>query len=127
MFRTSYTRKNPKGLGEANQVYIFRKPDFFRYNIVSASVRTGEERLQAGYNLTFNVYNTLSQQYEQAKIKVQEKTPIFKVIYPAKVPLQKSKPKTRLILVAMIFLGGFIGAGIIFGKLVYKNYKLSSS
>jgi len=54
---------------------------------------------------------------------VQEKTPVFKVIDPAKVPLQKSKPKTSLILVAMIFLGGFIGVGIIFGKLLYKNYR----
>jgi len=94
---------------------------------IHGKYKTEEERLHAEYSLSLNLFNTLSQQYEQAKIKVQEKTPVFKVIDPAKAPLQKSKPKRSLILVAMIFLGGFIGLGIIFGKLIYKNYKLSSS
>jgi len=95
--------------------------------MTSAYNNTEKDRLNANYQRAFNVYNGLAQQLEQAKIKVQEKTPVFKVIDPAKAPLQKSKPKRSLILVAMIFLGGFIGLGIIFGKLIYKNYKLSSS
>ena len=92
-------------------------------NVILASARTEEQRLQSEYNLAFNIYNTLSQQLEQAKIKVQENTPVFKVIDPAKVPLQKSKPKTSLILVAMMFLGGFLGVGMIFVKDVYLNFK----
>jgi uncharacterized protein involved in exopolysaccharide biosynthesis len=92
-------------------------------NVILASVRSEEQRLQSEYNLAFNVYNTLSQQLEQAKIKVQENTPVFKVIDPAKVPLMKSKPMTSLILLVMIFLGGFIGVGVVFGKVVYKNFK----
>lgn len=91
-------------------------------NVVSAYYRTEEERLQNEYTLAFNVYNGLSQQLEQSKIKVQEKTPVFNVIDPAKVPLQKSKPKRSLILVAMLFLGGFVGVGIIFGKAIYISY-----
>lgn len=83
-------------------------------NVILASARTEEQRLQAEYTLAFNVYNTLSQQLEQAKLKVQQETPIFKVLNPAQVALQKSKPKTSLILIAMVFLGGFIGVGIIF-------------
>jgi uncharacterized protein involved in exopolysaccharide biosynthesis len=94
-------------------------------NVVLASARIEEQRLQSEYNLAFNIYNTLSQQLEQAKIKVQENTPVFKVIDPAKVPLQKSKPKTSLIIIAMVFLGGFVGIGLIFGKIVFKNFKLS--
>jgi uncharacterized protein involved in exopolysaccharide biosynthesis len=82
-------------------------------NIILASAKTTEQNLQAEYNLAFNVYNTLSQQLEQAKMKVQEKTPVFKVMDPARVPLQKSKPKTNLILVGMMLLGGFVGMGII--------------
>jgi uncharacterized protein involved in exopolysaccharide biosynthesis len=49
-------------------------------------------------------YFYLSQQLEQAKIKVQGNTPVFKVIDPAKAPL-KSKPKMSLILVALVFWG----------------------
>lgn len=85
-------------------------------NIILASAKTTEQNLQAEYNLAFNVYNTLSQQLEQAKMKVQEKTPVFKVMDPAKVPLQKSKPKTSLILVGMLFLGGFVGVGVVLFK-----------
>lgn len=91
-------------------------------NIILASAKTTEQNLQAEYNLAFNVYNTLSQQLEQAKMKVQEKTPVFKVMDPAKVPLQKSKPKTSLILVGMLFLGGFIGIGVVF----FRNVKFSN-
>jgi uncharacterized protein involved in exopolysaccharide biosynthesis len=92
-------------------------------NITLASAKTTEQRLQSEYTLAFNVYNGLAQQLEQSKIKVQEKTPVFKVINPATVPLKKSKPKTSLLLVAMVFLGGFAGIGIIFGKIIYKNFK----
>ncbi len=81
-------------------------------NVILASARTEEQRLQAEYTLAFNIYNTLSQQLEQAKLKVQQETPVFKVLNPAQVPLQKSKPKTSLILVAMVFLGGIVGIAI---------------
>jgi uncharacterized protein involved in exopolysaccharide biosynthesis len=86
-------------------------------NVILSSAQTAEQNLQSEYNLAFNLYNALCQQLEQAKMKVQEKTPVFKVIDPAKVALQKSKPKRSLILVAMMFLGGFVAVGII----LYKN------
>jgi LPS O-antigen subunit length determinant protein (WzzB/FepE family) len=85
-------------------------------NIILASVNTSTERLQMEYTLASNVYNTLAQQFEQAKLKVQEHTPVFTVIEPATIPLKKNKPKSSLILIAMIFLGGFIGCCVIAGK-----------
>jgi uncharacterized protein involved in exopolysaccharide biosynthesis len=93
-------------------------------NVILASAKSEEERLQAEYNLAFNVYNALSQQLEQAKIKVQEETPVFKVLNPAQVPLQKSKPKTSLVLISMLLFGGIIGIGIVFSKIIYRKYKL---
>jgi uncharacterized protein involved in exopolysaccharide biosynthesis len=93
-------------------------------NVILASALTSEQNLQAEYNLAFNVYNTLSQQLEQAKMKVQEKTPVFKVVEPAKVALQKSKPKSSLIMVGMIFLGGLIGLSRIFWKIVRSNFQV---
>jgi uncharacterized protein involved in exopolysaccharide biosynthesis len=91
-------------------------------NIILASAQTMEQNLQAEYNLAFNIYNTLSQQLEQSKMKVQEKTPVFKVMNPVEVPLIKDKPKISLILMAMIFLGGFVGVGIIFSKMLKSHF-----
>jgi uncharacterized protein involved in exopolysaccharide biosynthesis len=94
-------------------------------NIILSSYKSEEEKLQAEYNLAFNVYNTLAQQLEQAKIKVQERTPVLKVIDPAKVALTKSKPKISMILFAMLFLGLFVGIIVIFSKVIKLKLKNS--
>jgi uncharacterized protein involved in exopolysaccharide biosynthesis len=91
-------------------------------NIVTASGQITEQNLQSEYTLTFTLYNTLSQQLEQARLKVQERTPVFKVVEPAKVPLNKSKPRTGLILAAMIILGGITGTGTVIGRLILDRY-----
>lgn len=92
-------------------------------NLITSSGKIMEQNLQSEYTLAFNVYNTLAQQREQAKIRVQEKTPVFKVMEPAKIPLGKSKPKGNIIIILMIFLGGFVGVLIVIGKLLYNNFK----
>lgn len=104
---------------EAEVRYKFAQRNLAGYrdrnkNVILASAQTSEQNLQAEYNLAFNVYNTLSQQLEQAKMKVQEKTPVFKVVEPAKVALSKSKPNSGLIVVTLLFLGGFTGIIVIF-------------
>ncbi|MFW5803809.1 MAG: GNVR domain-containing protein, partial [bacterium] len=86
------------------------------FNVVSARARTEEERLQAEYDLAFNVYNGLAQQLEQSKIEVQEKTPVFKVVDEAKVPVEKSKPRILRILIICIFIGFSLGTVI---RLIY--------
>ena len=104
------------------QINLARFRDANR-NIVSAAVQTEEQRLQDQYNLAFNVYNGLAQQLEQARIKVQEETPVIKVLEPVKVPLQRSAPNRMLIMTIYIFLGGLLGVVIVFGKLVFLNIK----
>ena len=88
-------------------------------NIVSARVQSEEDRLQAQYNLAFNVYNSLSQQLEQAKIKVQEETPVFKVLNPVQVPVEKSKPRKSTILILCTFLGLFFIILFLFFKQLF--------
>jgi len=115
---------------EAKEKYIQAQQALARHvdqnsNVILASVKTEEQRLQSEYNLAFNVYNTLSQQLEQARIKVQETTPVLKILDPAQVPLAKSKPRTALILFAMILLGGFVGFIQVFWK--YIKTKNSNS
>ena len=85
-------------------------------NVTSALARTDEDRLENEYQLAFNVYSELAQQLEQARIKVKEETPVFSIIKPVMVPLEKSKPNRPLILMVWIFLGLVAGIGWIFGK-----------
>lgn len=85
-------------------------------NVISAMARTEEERLQNEYQLAFNVYSELAQQLEQARIKVKEETPVFSIIKPVTVPLEKAKPNRPLILMVWIFLGLAAGIGWIFAK-----------
>jgi uncharacterized protein involved in exopolysaccharide biosynthesis len=91
-------------------------------NIVSASGQITEQNLQSDYTLAFNLYNSISQQLEQAKLKVQEKTPVFKIIDPARVPLEKSRPRTFIILLLMMVAGGTAGLFVVLGKMLIKSY-----
>ncbi|MFW5720911.1 MAG: GNVR domain-containing protein, partial [Bacteroidota bacterium] len=107
---------------ERAQLNLARFRDANR-NIVSAAAQTEEQRLQDQYNLAFNVYNGLAQQLEQARIKVQEETPVIKVLEPVSVAVERSKPKRGLVLIISIFLGGFLGVSIVFGEIIWANFK----
>jgi uncharacterized protein involved in exopolysaccharide biosynthesis len=58
----------------------------------------------------------MAQVLTQAKLKVQDQTPVFTVIEPAKVPLIKSKPKGMIIAMGLMFVGAFVGVGVVFLK-----------
>lgn len=100
---------------EKIQVQVARFQDQNK-NVSSAVAHTEEVRLQSEYSITMNVYNELAKQLEQAKIQVKEETPVFSILQPAMVPTEKTKPNKPMILLIWLFLGGFIGTAIIFGK-----------
>jgi len=68
-----------------------------------------EQRLQADFILAQTVYNDLSKQLEQAKIRVAEESPVFKTLEPPRVPLVKSGPKRTLMVIGFFALGIFLG------------------
>ncbi|MGF7216817.1 uncharacterized protein involved in exopolysaccharide biosynthesis [Spirosoma lacussanchae] len=78
-------------------------------NLFLETAKIQEQRLQSDYLLAQTVYNDLSKQLEQARIKVQEEAPVFQVLEPARIPLLKSGPKRLNIML------GFIAVGIMFG------------
>ena len=80
--------------------------------LVTNSAKVAEQRLQSEFMLAQNVYNGLVQQYEQAKIRVEEETPVFKMLEPPKIPLKKSEPKRMTIVLIYLIFGGFVGIGI---------------
>lgn len=88
---------------------------------LTAMARTEEQLLQSRYNLAFNIYNSLAERLEQARIKLQEETPVINVLEPAAVPDRKSEPQRTFILAVFIIIGGIIGTGIILAKPFYKK------
>jgi len=83
-------------------------------NVITSSANMSKERLQTENQLASNIYNSMAQVMEQAKLKVQDQTPVFTVIEPAKVPLIKSKPKGVIIAMGLMFVGAFVGVGVVF-------------
>jgi uncharacterized protein involved in exopolysaccharide biosynthesis len=87
------------------------------------TAKLDEQRIQADYILQQSVYNELSKQLEQAKIKVQEETPVFKVLEPPTVPLRKSGPKRTLIMVGFGIVGGVMSMIIALIRHIRSNAK----
>lgn len=88
---------------EQSQVYL---AEFVDGNVgtLSARAQIERERLNSEYTIAFNLYNTLTQQYEQAKLKVQEQTPVFKTLQPVRVPLQDTRSGLLTVLGVTILL-----------------------
>ncbi|GAB3910677.1 hypothetical protein GCM10028803_50580 [Larkinella knui] len=80
-------------------------------SLYSGLARIGEQRLQAEFLLAQSVYNDLSRQLEQAKIRVQEETPVFKMLEPPRVPLRPNGPRRTLLILAAIAAGVAVGLG----------------
>jgi uncharacterized protein involved in exopolysaccharide biosynthesis len=75
--------------------------------------QTEEQRLQSEYQVAFNLYNSLTQQFEEARLKVQEETPMFKTLEPVQVPLD-DETSGAMILLVFIMLSGIGSVGWIF-------------
>ena len=72
----------------------------------SMSIRnqTEEQRLDSNYQVAFNLYNTLIQQREQAKLRVQEQTPVFNALEKPTVP-KSDETSGKAVLILSVILG----------------------
>ena len=80
-------------------------------NITSTLYQNQLTRLESQFTVTSSVFQELAGQVEQAKIQVNKDTPIFTIIEPVSVPLERTKPKRSLIVVIWTFLGGVLAVG----------------
>jgi len=80
---------------------------------LTSRARTEEQQLQSEYDLAFSLYNGLTQQYEQAKLRVQEETPVFKVLNPVQVPVS-DETSGGMILIVFVMLSVIVSIGWIF-------------
>ena len=90
----------------------------------SLSIRnqTEEQRLQSEYQVAFNLYNGFTQQFEEARLKVQEETPVFKTLEPVQVPLN-DETSGAMILIVFIMLSGITSIGWIFVQPLLEQFK----
>ncbi len=77
-----------------------------------------ERNLNSDYNLKFDLYRTLSQELERARIELNSQKPIFTLIEPPVIPNRPASPRV-LITVAFSFALGFV-----FGLLAIFMYYL---
>jgi|GEM_PF-280377 len=84
------------------------------FNIQRASFEVIEQRLQSEYELAFGLYTTLARRLQEAKIEVQEETPVFRVQEPAMIPGTPSSPSELRTLGGALFAGVFMGVMFIY-------------
>ncbi|MCU4177476.1 Wzz/FepE/Etk N-terminal domain-containing protein [Carboxylicivirga sp. N1Y90] len=108
--------------------YEFAQNAFFSYkdqhrNMVSERVNLEFQQLSDVYDMSSTVFKGIAQQLEQAKIAVNEQTPVFTILEPAIVPIEKSSITKKMILLISIFIGAIGGVGLIFMKSFWKKIK----
>ncbi|MGL4630423.1 MAG: GNVR domain-containing protein, partial [Leadbetterella sp.] len=79
------------------------------------------ERIDAEYKTSSTFYTTLLQKYEETKLKVQQETPVIKVLEPPVVPLNKSEPKRSIIIFIYVLLSAVLF--FIYALCRNQNYK----
>ncbi|GAB2596309.1 Wzz/FepE/Etk N-terminal domain-containing protein [Spirosoma areae] len=104
-------------LTEADQRYQKAQLALFQYNdshqhLARQVATLDRERMEAELTIAQTVYTELLRQFEQAKLKVQSRTPVFKVLEPPKIPLRRVSPK-RTVLMLFFALAG-LGSGALF-------------
>jgi uncharacterized protein involved in exopolysaccharide biosynthesis len=87
-------------------------------NLFMNVAKDREKKLQYEVDMAYNLYTTISGQYEEAKVKLHRETPVFKVLEPAQVAIQKDGPKRSLITIGFMFVGVFVSLIYVFFKTV---------
>jgi len=98
-------------------------------NVVTSLASIERQKLKNDYDVAFEVYKGISQQLQQARIKVEEETPVFTVIEPIVIPLEKSQPQRIFITLGLTIIGFFVSILIIFYKyfLLLKENSIQES
>ena len=92
-------------------------------SLATAKAKTREQELQSEYDLAFNIYNNLNKQMQQARLQVQEQTPVFSVLQPVSVPLNDNTSGLLILIVSGI-LGGVIALGWVLVQSWWKSAQI---
>lgn len=78
-------------------------------NLSSEVAKLEIENLTAKRYLAYSVYTFLANKYEDAKISVQKKIPVMKVIKPVVIPDKRFTPKRGRIMITICLVGFIVG------------------
>lgn len=115
-YRSAKARKDMQYVGnlytEAQQKYFTAQKDYADFvqqhqRIVDMQYQIEQDRLENEKELAFNVYMQMAQNYEMAKAKIQEETPVCVVMQPAIIPIKASSPKKMMMGLLFVFLAFF--------------------
>lgn len=98
---------------EARSDYMSAQQEYATFldrnvNMVRESVKAEAVRLENEQNITFGVYQEMSSQLAVARAKLQEQTPAFTILEPARLAEWHFAPKKSVISVVFAFLGGVV-------------------
>jgi hypothetical protein len=85
-------------------------------NVQMQSMMVREERLQFETELAFALYNNIGRRLQEAKIQVQEETPVFRLHEPATIPTKPVSPKSTRMLGGALFVGLFLGITLFYAR-----------
>lgn len=116
-YRTDKARKDvayyKRLVQEAQAKYEHARQIYASYSdanqdVVLQSVQSKIEDLENDMQLKFNTYSNAKNQYDAAKAKLQEKTPVFTVLKGASVPIKPAGPKRIIFVLVMEILTAII-------------------
>jgi uncharacterized protein involved in exopolysaccharide biosynthesis len=114
--------ESAKGKYYTNQAQKAQYSDQMPLNVLKLqSADLQRERIESEYKISSSFYNSLLQKYEEAKIKIQQETPVLKILEPPVVRNKREEPKRTMIVLVALFLGTILGS--IFALLRKNNYK----
>lgn len=85
-------------------------------DVILESFRSKRDDLENDMQLKFNNYSLVSTQLQQAKAKVQERTPAFTIIKGASLPIKPAGPKRMIFVFAIMFLTTIITSIVVCRK-----------
>jgi uncharacterized protein involved in exopolysaccharide biosynthesis len=77
--------------------------------LMSATSQIDRDKLQREYDIAFEVYQQLSRDLEQARIKMTQDTPVFTILDKVTVPNTRTEPNRTIIILLSLFLGALAG------------------
>lgn len=107
---------------ESKQEYIAAQQQYAAFmdrnmNLTRESAKAEAVRLENEQNITFSVYQEMSSQLAVARAKLQEQTPAFAVLEPARLAEWHFTPKKSVIAIIFAFIGGIAACVWYFLKL----------
>jgi uncharacterized protein involved in exopolysaccharide biosynthesis len=132
-YRTSKARQDVENL---QVIADLRKADYYKAqqayadymdsnkSVIRQSAQAERERLQQEMNLAYQVYSQVATQLEGSRIQAEQAKPVFVIINPVIIPLQRTAPSKAKMLVIFTFLAGCCAAvWVLWGDEYWKTLK----